>query len=148
MLTPRALGLGLLLLLPTGAAKAQEPPGPARQVFLAESSFAAAMENRDLEAFGRFVATDAIFFGERTLRGRAAVLDGWREYFSGETPPFSWRPEVVEVLPAGDLALSSGPVFGTDGRRVATFNSIWRREPDGRWRVIFDKGAPVCPPPP
>ena len=42
------------------------------------------------------------------------------------------------------LAHSSGPVFNPKGERVATFNSIWRRESDGRWKVVFDKGCDVC----
>jgi hypothetical protein len=27
---------------------------------------------------------------------------------------------------------------------VATFNSIWRLDADGQWRVIFDKGSRDC----
>jgi len=37
-------------------------------------------------------------------------------------------------------------VFDASGKRMGTFSSIWRREKDGRWRVIFDKGCD-CPPP-
>jgi ketosteroid isomerase-like protein len=48
------------------------------------------------------------------------------------------------VLDSGNLAFSSGPVLDPDGRQVGTFNSVWRREPDGRWLVVFDKGCPVC----
>jgi ketosteroid isomerase-like protein len=33
-------------------------------------------------------------------------------------------------------------------RQVGTFTSIWRRESDGRWRIVFDKGCPPCDPPP
>jgi len=141
-LLPRAMAL----MLPASLSQAhgQARPDLARQVFAAESSFAATLANRDLDGFGRYITTEAIFFGEQMLRGRAEVVAGWKPYFEGTTPPFSWKPETVEVLESGRLALSSGPVFGADGRRVATFNSIWRLEADGRWRVIFDKGAPVC----
>jgi hypothetical protein len=24
------------------------------------------------------------------------------------------------------------------------FQSVWRLDPDGRWRVVFDKGCDVC----
>lgn len=147
-LTPFAVPLFLPALVVVGQAAAQARPELARQVFEAESSFAASMANRDLTEFGRYVASDAIFFGQGRLRGKAAVIDGWKGFFDGAAPPFSWQPEIVEVLESGELALSSGPVFAPDGRRIATFNSIWRREADGRWRVIFDKGAPVCPPAP
>lgn len=146
--TQRALAFLLPATLAVGQAQGQARPDLAQQVFAAESSFAASMANRDSAEFGRYVAADAIFFGEQRLRGRTAVIEGWKAFFDGAAPPFSWKPEVVEVLESGELALSSGPVFGADGGRVSTFNSIWRHEPDGRWRVIFDKGAPFCPPAP
>ena len=51
---------------------------------------------------------------------------------------------MIEVLASGTLALSSGAVRDPAGKRIGTFNSIWRRESDGRWRVVFDKGCPAC----
>jgi hypothetical protein len=38
--------------------------------------------------------------------------------------------------------LSSGPVFDPKGQRIGTYNSTWRRDADGVWRVIFDNGCP------
>ncbi len=120
-----------------------------RQVFAAESTFAASMARRDTAAFAAMVSPEAVFFGQKSaMRGKAAVLAGWRPFFDGPTAPFSWTPETVEVLSSGALALSSGPVHAPDGKQIGTFNSIWRREADGRWLVIFDKGGPPpcdCP---
>ena len=45
------------------------------------------------------------------------------------------------MLDSGTLALTSGPVFDPQGKQIGMFNSIWRLEPDGRWRVVFDKGC-------
>jgi ketosteroid isomerase-like protein len=105
------------------------------------------MADRDHAAFATFVAEDSVFFGPtEAFRGKAAVVTGWKGLYEGAKAPFSWAPEVVEVLAGGDLALSSGPVLDPAGRRVGTFQSIWRRENDGQWRVIFDKGADYCPP--
>lgn len=143
----RSSGPLRVILLTTMAAPvgAQSHPRLAREVFAAESSFAQAMAARDLAAFGRLVADDAVFFGgSGALRGKAAVIAGWQALFEGPAAPFSWSPEVVEVLESGALAHSSGPVRDPQGRRIGTFNSIWRREADGRWRVVFDKGCPVC----
>ena len=131
-------GLGSPLRAQSGAA-----PELTRQVFAAESSFAATMANRDLEAFAAFIAPEAVFFGETPLRGRDAVVAAWQRFFDGADAPFSWRPETVEVLPSGTLALTSGPVYDRSGTRTNTFTSIWRLDPDGRWRVIFDKGCPI-----
>ena len=58
--------------------------------------------------------------------------------------PFSWSSAEVEVLDSGTLAHSSGPVFDPHGKQFATFNSVWRRESDGHWKVVFDKGCPHC----
>lgn len=117
-----------------------------QQVFAAESAFAATMAARDFAAFSAFLADEAVFFaGETPLRGRDAVLAHWRGYFDGAQAPFSWRPETVEVLASGTLALSSGPVFAADGRLIARFQSTWRREAPGTWRIVFDKGSDACP---
>lgn len=113
-----------------------------RQVFAAESSFAATMAQRDLEAFASYLSPEAIFFGDTTvMRGKRAVLEGWRRFFTEREAPFSWKPDVVEVLPSGKLAISNGPVFNPAGKKVGNFSSIWRREPDGSWQIIFDKGC-------
>ena len=127
---------------PSPALLAQARTALQRQVFAAESSFAASMAQRNLEAFASHVSSEAIFFGDTTvMRGKRAVLAGWKRFFAKPDAPFSWSPDVIEVLPSGNLALSSGPVFDPAGQKIGTFSSIWRREPDSSWQIIFDKGC-------
>ena len=131
-----------------GCAASSAAPGASdarQEVAAAEEAFARTMADRDHQAFATFIANDAIFFGgPEPLRGKQQVVDGWKVFFDGPDAPFSWEPLVVEVLDSGTLALSSGPVVNPSGETVAQFTSIWRLEPDGRWRVIFDKGSDVC----
>jgi ketosteroid isomerase-like protein len=139
--------LFLQILAISGASRSLLGQVPAsalkRQVFVAESSFAASMAQRDLEAFASFVSSEAIFFGDTAvMRGKRAVIDGWRPFFEKPAAPFSWKPEAIEVLPSGTLAYSSGPVFDPSGKKVGNFSSVWRREPDGSWQIIFDRGCP------
>lgn len=116
-----------------------------RQVMETERAFARSMANRDHRAFTSFLADEAIFFsGDSALRGKAAVAEGWRPFFESAAPPFSWEPDQVQVLESGALALSTGPVTSADGKVIGRFNSIWRREAAGEWRIVFDKGSPVC----
>jgi ketosteroid isomerase-like protein len=135
------LGLGACrapLARPT-VAQAQQ------QVRATERAFAKTMADRDLARFATFLAEETIFFsGSTPLRGKAAVAADWARHFTAATAPFSWEPDEVEVLPSGDLALSSGPVRDPSGKVVARFTSIWRYEAPGTWRIIFDKGCPVC----
>jgi ketosteroid isomerase-like protein len=112
-----------------------------------ERAFAKTMADRDLKAFGAYIADEGVFFGGKgPLRGRAAVVESWKRFFVDKEAPFSWEPETVEVLPSGNLGLTSGPVHDPKGNLIGTFSTIWRLEPDGKWRVVFDKGCPVCEP--
>lgn len=110
-----------------------------------EVAFAQTMANRDLDAFAKFLSGEVVFFtGERELRGRNAVSEVWAPFFDGADAPFSWRPETVAVLESGNLGFTSGPVFDPDGEQIGTFNSVWRRLPGERWKIIFDRGCPPC----
>lgn len=122
-----------------------EPGAVRAQVMATERAFAQTMADRDHAAFAGFLSTDAVFFsGPAPLRGKQAVADHWARFYIGPVAPFSWEPKDVEVLDSGDLALSSGPVRDASGRQIATFTSIWRREAPATWRIVFDKGNPVC----
>jgi ketosteroid isomerase-like protein len=115
------------------------------QVRATETAFAASMAARDFNAFSAFVAEDATFVnGGKPLRGKVAVLAHWQRFFQGPAAPFSWKPEIVEVLASGALAHSEGPVSLPDGRVVARYYSTWRRDPSGIWRIVLDNGYDTC----
>jgi ketosteroid isomerase-like protein len=108
-----------------------------------ESAFAATMEKRDLDAFSSFLDDEVVFFtGSVELRGKEAVVKAWAPFFDGEQAPFSWQPEAVSVLDSGSLGLTSGPVLDPEGNRIGTFNSIWRLNAEGVWKIVFDRGCP------
>ena len=114
------------------------------QVRATERAFAKTMADRDIGAFESFLAPDTVFMsGARASRGPKEVLAEWRPLFSGPAP-FSWEPQNVEVIGSGNLAMSSGPVRDASGKRVGTFNSVWRREKNGKWRIVLDNGCPAC----
>jgi len=129
------------------AVQAAEPDLAAlrQQVGDAERAFAKTMANRDHAAFSRFVSEEAVFFsGPSPLHGRQAVADFWKRFYEKPQAPFSWEPDKVEVLASGTLALTTGPVHDPSGKLIGRFNSIWRQEAPGVWRVVFDKGEGVC----
>lgn len=139
----------MLFMFGASVACAAEPPSPTDQVFAVERAFARTMADRDLQAFSTFLSDEAVFFsGTKTLRGRQQITDAWAAYFTDPTPPFSWDPDQVVVLESGTLALSTGPVVDPSGQVVGRFNSIWRLDAPGVWRIVFDKGSPASPGPP
>jgi len=118
------------------------------EVRATEVAFAKTMADRDHDRFVTFLAEEAIFIGgDGSLRGRAAIAAGWKRFYEGEDAPFSWEPTTVEVLASGTLAFSTGPVRAASGASLGSFNSIWRRQADGTWRIVFDRGCPPCPDP-
>lgn len=132
-------------LAAAGAGAAETNADLQAQVRDRERAFAKTMADRDHAAFTSFLSEEAIFFGPgKVLHGRQEVTDGWKRFYDGPQPPFSWEPEQVEVLASGTIALSSGPVFDPDKKRIGTFNSVWRRDKDGKWRIVLDKGCPPC----
>jgi ketosteroid isomerase-like protein len=132
------------------AVVAQTPGGaeadPLRQaVWDTERAFAKTMADRDIAAFAKFLSADAVFQGGKSpLRGPDAVVAAWKKFFEDARPPFSWEPDQVLVMTTGQLAMSSGPVRDPSGQLVGRFNSVWRQESPGLWRIVLDMGSDAC----
>lgn len=135
-----------VLFLPVLASPGESAPIDAEAELRAtELAFARTMAERDHAAFVGFLSEETVFFGrDGAQRGRAAVAAAWAPFFDGPAAPFSWEPEDVVVLESGRLGLTSGPVRDPAGARIGTFNSVWRREAGGAWRIVFDRGCPPC----
>src|SRR3954454_4536620 len=119
---------------------------PADDVRNAETAFAKAFADRDQAAFFRFVLDDATFLASlRTLSGKKAIVDRWSRFFSTPTAPFSWGPDRVAVNAAGTIGETAGPVYDADGHHIGNFNSVWVKQADGTWKVLFDgPGSPAA----
>lgn len=151
-IAPRAAALVASVLFAGCAAPPRPVAAPApelaalqAQVADTERAFARTMAERDHAGFQRFLADEAVFFsGAEPLRGKAAVAAAWKRFYEAPQAPFSWQPERVQVLDSGGLAFSSGPVLDPAGRPIGRFQSVWRIEAPGVWRIVFDSGC-GCP---
>lgn len=121
---------------------------PADEVRCREIGFSLAAEARDGERFVSFVDQDARFVGVNVSRGPDEIGAAWAVFFDPDGPEIKWRPQYVEVLEDGALALSRGPYRlitrddqGKESEHWGTFNSVWRLNSDGVWRVVFDAGS-------
>lgn len=137
-------GFALVLLVAAPSLRAETSDELNEQVRKTEIAFARTMADRDHPAFTKFLAEDTIWLGRGVMRGSKAVALGWKRFYEGKEAPFSWEPERVEVNDSGTLGLSTGPVRDPAGKRIGTYNSIWRRGADGKWTIIFDNGCPPC----
>jgi ketosteroid isomerase-like protein len=133
-------------------AAATPPPAPFSAdecaVFERELSFARSVADHDASAFAAHVAPDAAFAAgsPRPQRGRDAILRAWAPIVRGDGIRLAWYP--VRTTVVGDIAWSTGPALseetrdGTTVARLSTFQSLWRRDAQGTWQVVFDGGTP------
>ena len=136
-----------------GSDAAAERAARIEQVRAVEMAFAKAVMDDKPDAFAALLDEGAVFVsGKNVTRGKTAVVAGWKDFFGPERPYFEWHPEVVELSADGNLGLSRGPwVIRTqdnDGKYIeikGLYNSVWQRQADGSWRIIFDAGCSPCP---
>jgi ketosteroid isomerase-like protein len=104
-----------------------------------EKALAEAFESPDPAAWVDFYTDDAIFVGPGApaIEGRSTFLE-----VAPEVGMSSVEIVAESILGTGDFAASLGRASwvsrasGSDAPRVRRrFLMVWRREPDGRWRI-------------
>ena len=105
----------------------------------AELALAEAFEDTDPTAWVNSYTEDAIFVGPGipAIEGRAALLAVARQITMSSL-------EIVadSTIGAGDFAATTGRATWVSGKRDSgaptirrRFLMVWRRDPDGRWRI-------------
>ena len=124
------------------------------EVWARELGFARSVAEHDAAAFAGFVAEGAVFGAKRPnpRRGRDAVVAAWSGIIKGKELRLAWYPNMVAIGGEADIASSSGPALYEDlapGAKqrflIGGFQSIWHRDADGAWRVLFDDGIDPKP---
>jgi len=114
-------------------------PSDVSAIRAAERALAEAFESADPTAWVDFYTDDAIFVGPGApaIEGRAALIE-----VAPHISISSMRIEAQSTFGAGDFAATygrgiwlSGPK-GSDAPTVRRrFLMVWRRDPDGAWRI-------------
>jgi ketosteroid isomerase-like protein len=108
----------------------------------AERAFAAhAAQDGIRAAFLAYLADGAIMFAPDPVDGRA--------FFSARPASDArliWYPSHAGISAAGDLGYTAGPSEYRAAPDASVshghFASVWRRGPDGGWKVVVDLGTP------
>jgi len=126
----------------------REGPGEKlkNELIQAEVNFAKmAKEEGVPQAFLAFAADDAVLNRNDTLvKGKEAI----QAYFTKQTLEdvnLSWTPDFVDVAKSGDLGYTYGhyrfSAIDTTGKNIqieGVFHTVWKRQPDGNWRFVWD----------
>jgi ketosteroid isomerase-like protein len=138
------------ILLPSTA---QQIPADLAAMADAERAFAKAATVKGWRnAFLEFFADDAIAFAPEVVLAK----DRLRKQ---PDTPFSvfelvWEPRTGDVASSGDLGWLTGPSTSINHKlpdqkpSYGCYLSVWRKQPDGSWRVFIDVGADAPEPVP
>jgi len=117
-------------------------------LFELEARFAKDVAARGGAGFADWFAADGVALGNGVapLIGKVAIAKS--ATWSPKVYQLTWTPTDAMMGPSGDMGYTWGHYEGhskdTYGNDVATsgrYITMWRREPDGSWKVVLDAGA-------
>lgn len=97
-------------------------------------------------AFALFASEEARVFQNKLLPivGKDAIVKFMIENVTGT---ITWEPYFVEMSASADLGYTLGKsqstVTSTSGKKTVSYGhyvTIWIKQPDGNWKLIFDSG--------
>ncbi|MBE3112083.1 MAG: SgcJ/EcaC family oxidoreductase [Acidobacteria bacterium] len=115
-----------------------------------------AAEAKDLDRYVSFYADEASLFwpGAPMVTGRAAIREFMRAFLSMPAFSLSFETAKVDVSQAGDFAYSYGTntvtLVDPIGHRMkdrGKYLTVYRKQPDGAWKVVADIGNSDLPVP-
>jgi ketosteroid isomerase-like protein len=149
----RRFAICLALTAQVACASSRDPARGVESLLETDHEFARySREHGAADAFDRYLADDAIQLPDRgeVIQGRVAIVDGLRALDDGWV--LDWAPVHAEVSDDGRMGWTWGRyslyrVATPDSRQLGKYLNVWRRGPDGRWRVAADMGNQAPPVP-
>ncbi len=117
-------------------------------LFDLEARFAKDVLARGGAAFAEWFAEDGVALGNGAAPkiGRVAIAKS--ATWSAKDYQLTWTPTDAMMGPSGDMGYTWGHYEGhskdANGNDVATsgrYITMWRRQPDGSWKVVLDAGS-------
>lgn len=130
--------------------------GEQETVKAADAALQQAVAAKDLDKIMVHYADDAVLMpaAEPVINGKAAITEEWKHILAIPDLENTSKLARVEVAAANDLAYTMGSyrsrMMGEAGSLVdepGKWLSIWRRQPDGKWRIIVETYNTDIPPP-
>ena len=117
-------------------------------LFELEARFAKDVLQRGGAAFAEWFAEDGVALGnaQAPMVGRVAIAKSAN--WDPKVYQLTWTPTDAQMGPSGDEGYTWGHFEGhskdANGNPVTTtgrYITIWRKQPDGNWKVVLDAGS-------
>jgi len=134
----------------------QQPPPPSppdtraadeRAIREADAAWSKAAAAKDVEAYVSFYAEDALVLPPNAPRqtGKESIRKGLSVEMANPGFALSWQASKAEASRGGDLAYTVGTyqftMTGPKGKPVTDrgkYVIVWKKQPDGKWKVAAD----------
>jgi ketosteroid isomerase-like protein len=132
------------------AASAPDTTGAREALLAADRAFADSTAARGLDGWMGFYAADAVrlTMGAEVAQGLEAVRKFDAPLFADSSTRLLWTPTSAGVFADGRHGFTTGTSLmvrttaaQTDTVYRGAYITMWRREADGRWKVILDTGS-------
>lgn len=97
------------------------------------------------KAFEAYAAPDGVINRRRKIIQGSKAIGQWYRDNPRPDQTLTWKPDFVDVSKSGDMGYTYGTaVFTTTDStgiktvREAKFHTVWKRQPDGSWRFVWD----------
>jgi ketosteroid isomerase-like protein len=143
---PAAAFMTAVLIIATGIGRTAAQPEPRNalaSLIEAERAFSKTSEEKGIrEAFLTWLAPDAIVFRPGPVEGRPV----YEKMDPADPAVLTWQPEFAEIAASGEIGYTTGPYEIRPARDAEPsgfghYISIWKKQPDGAWRVLLDIGV-------
>ncbi|HEX3436511.1 MAG TPA: nuclear transport factor 2 family protein [Pseudacidobacterium sp.] len=121
-------------------------------LFQLEAQFAKDTVKGGGKAFASWFAEDGVTLGngKAPVRGRIAIAA--EATWAPEAYQLTWTPQGGQMSPTGDMGFTWGHYEGrakdSNGNAVTTsgrYMTIWKKQPDGSWKVALDSSSDEPP---
>ena len=109
-----------------------------------EQQFAKMVQEEGIHnAFVAFTAEDGVVMrNDQVYKGKNAIDT---LYKNSHTKTLTWSPDFIDVSNSGDLGYTYGTYkytfkdsTGTEKVNTGIFHTVWKRQPDGSWKFVWD----------
>jgi ketosteroid isomerase-like protein len=131
-----------------GACNRSRDIAPSRAALMeADRAFNSATTARRMDGWIEYFAEEgAMIRSAGTVTGRAAIRDVMAKTFADTSFTLTWEPDQADA--SGDLAYTNGhftarfrDAKGQAQVRTGRYLTVWKRQPDGSWKVVRDIGV-------
>jgi ketosteroid isomerase-like protein len=113
-----------------------------------DEAWAKAIATKSLDQTVAMYDPEAVTAGSAMFpaRGVEAFRTNWASLFAQAGFALTWTAEKVVVTDSGTIAYSSGTWRMTGPTASGPYLAVWRRQPDGQWKVLVDAAWFARPP--